>query len=49
MVTIGTHTFRITSDPLKRDTDGDGLSDGVERRLNQLNPTLFPFHPQSGE
>lgn len=36
---------RVTSDPLTFDSDGDGMSDQTERRLHQLDPALYPFHP----
>lgn len=45
LITINGYTFRTTSNPLERDSDGDGLSDGAEYRLNQLDPTLYPFNP----
>ncbi|MCB8990047.1 MAG: hypothetical protein H6665_05455 [Ardenticatenaceae bacterium] len=45
MITIDTYTFRVASDPLDRDGDKDGISDGAEHRLNQLDPALYPFHP----
>lgn len=45
LITIDGHTFRMTTHPLKRDGDADGISDSAERRLNQLDPVLYPFHP----
>jgi hypothetical protein len=45
MLTFGGRSVHVTSDPNSRDSDGDGMSDGVERRLNLLNPVIYPFHP----
>jgi uncharacterized repeat protein (TIGR01451 family) len=38
-------TTRVTSNPLTFDSDGDGMSDQTERRLHQLDPVLYGFHP----
>ncbi|HSH05806.1 MAG TPA: LamG-like jellyroll fold domain-containing protein, partial [Anaerolineae bacterium] len=40
-------TTLATSNPLLRDTDFDGYSDGVEKQLHELNPTQFKLHPQA--
>ena len=42
---FGDRSVHITSDPLNRDGDSDGISDGAERRLNLLDPARYPFHP----
>ena len=46
LLTFGGRSVHVTSDPLQRDTDLDGMSDGVERRLNGIDPVRYPFHPQ---
>ncbi|MFZ2358812.1 MAG: LamG-like jellyroll fold domain-containing protein, partial [Anaerolineae bacterium] len=45
VLTYGGVTVNVVSDPTLRDTDSDGISDGAERRLNLLNPALYPFNP----
>ena len=40
-----TLTVHIFSDPLKSDADNDGITDGVEKVLNELDPASYPFHP----
>ncbi|MFN8445402.1 MAG: LamG-like jellyroll fold domain-containing protein, partial [Caldilineaceae bacterium] len=40
-------TVFVTSNPLDRDSDHDGMSDGVERRLNTLDPVRYPFSPRA--
>ena len=45
LLTFGGRSVYITSDPLNRDSDDDGISDGAERRLNLLDPARYPFHP----
>ncbi|MCL4863909.1 MAG: hypothetical protein KJZ93_31165, partial [Caldilineaceae bacterium] len=40
-----TLTTRINSNPLSIDSDGDGMSDRVEKELHQADPAAYPFHP----
>ncbi len=42
-----TLNIKIFSDPLDGDVDEDGLSDGVEKALHELDPEAYPFHPSS--
>lgn len=46
-LTLGGRAFFTTSDPNLRDTDQDGMSDGVERRLNTIDATRYPFNPRA--
>ncbi len=45
-LTLGGKTILAVSDPIQRDSDRDGISDGAERRLNGIDPVRYPFHPQ---
>lgn len=45
-LTLGGRPYLTTSDPNLRDTDQDGMSDGVERRLNTLDAARYPFNPR---
>lgn len=38
-------SLRVISAPTIADTDQDGMSDAAEKRLHELNPTLYPFRP----
>jgi len=40
-----TLTVRVFSDPLQRDSDGDGMGDEMEKTLNEMDPANYPFHP----
>ena len=42
-----TLTIHIFSDPLKSDADGDGMSDGIEKALNEADYVAYPFHPNA--
>ncbi|ABU59743.1 Dystroglycan-type cadherin domain protein [Roseiflexus castenholzii DSM 13941] len=41
-----TRTTLVTSNPLIADSDGDGISDRLERTLHLSDPAAYPFHPQ---
>ena len=52
-VTIGDRTVRVYSDPLNRDSDGDGLSDPAEKALSErlvpadrIDEDGWPYHPK---
>ena len=38
-------TLHISSDPLLRDADGDGMSDKLEKMFHELDPEDYPYHP----
>ncbi len=44
-MSIRGRTIHTTSNPVIRDSDQDGMSDGVERRLNGVDAARYPFHP----
>lgn len=44
-LSIRGRTIHTTSNPVIRDSDQDGMSDGVERRLNGVDAARYPFHP----
>ncbi|MCB0115933.1 MAG: hypothetical protein KDD84_17655, partial [Caldilineaceae bacterium] len=46
VLTLGGLTVFVTSDPNQRDTDLDGMSDGVERRLNGIDAARYAFNPR---
>ncbi len=45
-LTFGSRSVHVTTNPIQRDSDLDGMSDSVERRLNGIDSTRYPFHPQ---
>ncbi len=44
--TVNNLTTLVTSDPLRRDSDADGLSDLAEYNLHLSDPQAFPTHPR---
>ncbi|MEZ4767994.1 MAG: hypothetical protein R2844_06145 [Caldilineales bacterium] len=44
-LTIKGLTVHAVSDPTLRDSDLDWMSDGLEKRLNTIDPVSYPFHP----
>ncbi len=45
MLTFGGRAVHVVSNPAQRDSDADGMSDGVEKRLNELDSVAYPFNP----